>query len=51
MGIFYSSDTSLTPPNVEYIPWSILRGLVYEINWKAAETLRQLKESFKYCLT
>ena len=30
--------------------WSILRGLVYEINWKA-ETLQQLKERIKYCLT
>ena len=43
------------PPNLpECRPiknfWSILRGLVYEINCKA-ETLQHLKERIKYCLT
>ena len=43
------------PPNLsECRPienfWSILKGLVYENNWHA-ETLEQLKERIKYCLT
>ena len=43
------------PPNLpECKPienfWPILKGPVYEINWKA-KTLQQLKELIKYCLT